>query len=86
MYELGSASDCQEVPTSTTDDMEISLFVADGQTNNVRWDQLPNGGVSNFTLAMNISNMSNAALVVTFPVLQGLRIYDQVVDNQPESG
>ena len=84
---FGAASDCQEVPTSTTDDMEISLFVADGQTNNVRWDQLPNGGVSNFTLAMNISNMSNAALVVTFPVLQGLRIYDfRVVDNQPESG
>jgi len=84
---FGAAADCKEVPTSTTDDMEISLFVADGQANNVRWDQLPNSGVSNFTLAMNISNMSNAALVVTFPVLQGLRIYDfRVVDNQPESG
>ena len=36
---------------------------------------------------MNISNMSDAALVVTFPVLQGLRMYDfRVVDNQPESG
>lgn len=84
---FGAAADCQEVPTSTTDDMEISLFVADGQTNNVRWDQLPNSGVSNFTLAMNISNMSDAALVVTFPVLQGLRMYDfRVLDNQPESG
>lgn len=84
---FGAASDCKEVPTSTTDDMEISLFVADGQTNNVRWDQLPNSGVSNFTLAMNISNMSDAALVVTFPVLQGLRMYDfRVLDNQPESG
>lgn len=84
---FGAAADCQEVPTSTTDDMEISLSVADGQANNVRWDQLPNSGVSNFTLAMNISNMSNAALVVTFPVLQGLRLYDfRVLDNQPESG
>ena len=83
----GRSPDCKEVPTSTTEDMEISLFVADGQTNNVRWNQLPNGGVSNFTLAMNISNMSNAALVVTFPVLQGLRLYDfRVTDNQPESG
>ena len=84
---FGAAADCKEVPTSTTDDMEISLSVADGQNHNVRWDQLPNSGVSNFTLAMNISNMSNAALVVTFPVLQGLRMYDfRVVDNQPDSG
>ena len=83
----GRSTDCEEVPTSITDDMEISLFVADGETNNVRWDKLPNDGVSNFTLAMNISNMSDAALVVTFPVLQGLRMYDfRVVDNQPESG
>ncbi len=84
---FGAAADCKEVPTSTTDDMEISLSVADGQNHNVRWDQLPNSGVSNFTLAMNISNMSNAALVVTFPVLQGLRMYDfRVMDNQPASG
>ena len=83
----GRSTDCEEVPTSITDDMEISLFVADGETNNVRWDKLPNDGVSNFTMAMNISNMSDAALVVTFPVLQGLRMYDfRVVDNQPESG
>ena len=58
---FGAAADCKEVPTSTTDDMEISLFVADGQANNVRWDQLPNSGVSNFTLAMNTVYMSNAA-------------------------
>jgi len=84
---FGAAADCKEVPTSTTDDMEISLSVADDQANNVRWDQLPNSGVSNFTLAMNISNMSNAALVVTFPVLQGLRMYDfRITDNQPASG
>ena len=84
---FGAASDCEEVPTSTTDDMEISLFVAEGQQNNVRWDQLPNSGVSNFTLAMNISNMSDAALVVTFPVLQGLRLYDfRAIDNEPASG
>ena len=83
-----AGADCKEVPTSITDDMEISLFLAgDGPDNNVRWDQLPNSGTSNFTMAMNISNMSDAALVVTFPVLQGLRMYDfRVIDNQPESG
>jgi hypothetical protein len=84
---FGAAADCKEVPTSTTDDMEIALEVAAGQTNNVRWDQLPNSGVSNFTLAMNITNMSNAALRVTFPVLQGLRLYDfRVTDNAPGNG
>ena len=84
---FGAAADCKEVPTSTSDDMEITLEVADGQSNNVRWDQLPNSGVSNFTLAMNITNMSNAALRVTFPVLQGLRMYDfRVTDNAPDSG
>ena len=83
----GANANCKEVPTSTTDDMEISLFLENGENNNVRWDQLPSSGVSNFTLAMNISNMSDAALVVTFPVLQGLRMYDfRVVDNQPASG
>jgi hypothetical protein len=84
---FGAAADCKEVPTSTTDDMEISLEVVDGQANNVRWDQLPNSGASNFTLAMNITNMSNAALRVTFPVLQGLRMTDfRVTDNAPENG
>ena len=84
---FGAAQDCKEVPTSTTDDMEISLDVAEGETKNVRWDQLPNSGVSNFTLAMNITNMSNAALKVTFPVLQGLRMNGfRVTDNAPDSG
>lgn len=84
---FGAEQGCKEVPTSTTDDLEISLFVKDGENNNVRWDQLPNSGSSNFTLAMNITNMSDAALVVTFPVLQGLRMYDfRVTDNSPDSG
>tara|TARA_X000001036_G_scaffold232816_1_gene217465 strand:- start:876 stop:2885 length:2010 start_codon:yes stop_codon:yes gene_type:complete len=84
---FGAAQDCKEVPVSVTDDMEINLDVADGQTNNVRWDQLNNQGVSNFTVALNITNMSNAALIVTFPVLSGLRMYDfRVTDNTPESG
>lgn len=84
---FGAAQDCKEVPVSVTDDMEISLDLADGQSNNVRWDQLNNQGVSNFTIGLNITNMSNAALVVTFPVLSGLRMYDfRTTDNAPDSG
>ena len=40
----------------------------------MRFDQLPNQGDSNFTLALNVTNMTNANLMLTFPVLQGLRI------------
>ena len=40
----------------------------------MRFDQLPNQGVSNFTLALNVTNMTNADLVMTFPALQGLRM------------
>ena len=84
---FGSTSGCKEVPTTATDNLEITLDVADGETNNVRWDQLPNSGASNFTLSMNITNMSNAALVVTFPALSGLRLVDfRIVDNAPTTG
>ena len=84
---FGSTSGCKEVPTTATDNLEITLGLQEDEDNNVRWDQLPNSGVSNFTLSMNITNMSNAALVVTFPALSGLRLVDfRITDNNPASG
>ena len=71
---IGASTDCKEIPTYATDDLQISLFVKSGENNNMRFDQLPNQGVSNFTLALNVTNMTNADLVMTFPALQGLRI------------
>ena len=71
---FGASNDCKEIPVSATDDLQISLFVKAGENNNMRFDQLPNQGVSNFTLALNVTNMTNADLVMTFPVMQGLRI------------
>ena len=71
---LLASSNCTEVPVSVTDDLQISLFVKNGESNNLRFDQLPNQGYSNFTLALNVTNMTNANLMLTFPVLQGLRI------------
>jgi hypothetical protein len=50
------------------------MFVKSGEETNMRFDQLPNKGVSDFTLALNVTNMTNAELVMTFPALQGLRI------------
>ena len=71
-----SGDGCKEVPVTVTDDLEIHLLIAENQNNNVRFDQLPNQGSSNFTLAMNITNVTDAQLVMTFPVQQGLRISD----------
>ncbi|MGB2339697.1 MAG: hypothetical protein ACPH9K_01725 [Candidatus Poseidoniaceae archaeon] len=71
-----SDAGCKEVPVTITDDLEIHLLIAENQNNNVRFDQLPNQGSSNFTLAMNITNITDAQLVMTFPVEQGLRVAD----------
>tara|TARA_B100001094_G_scaffold167470_1_gene162033 strand:+ start:1206 stop:3134 length:1929 start_codon:yes stop_codon:yes gene_type:complete len=71
-----SATGCKEVPVTITDDLEIHLLTKAGENNNVRFDQLPNQGSSNFTLAMNITNITDARLVLTFPVEQGLRVAD----------
>tara|TARA_B100000900_G_scaffold129102_2_gene109129 strand:- start:3564 stop:5495 length:1932 start_codon:yes stop_codon:yes gene_type:complete len=71
---LLASSNCTEVPVSVTDDLQIALFVKGGESNNMRFDQLPNKGASNFTLALNVTNMTNADLLLTFPVIQGLRI------------
>ena len=67
---------CKEVPVTITDDLEIHLLTKVGENNNVRFDQLPNQGSSDFTLAMNITNITDARLVLTFPVEQGLRVAD----------
>ena len=89
-----SDAGCKEVPVTVTDDLEIHLLIAENENNNVRFDQLPNQGSSNFTLAMNVTNITDAQLVMTFPVEQGLRVaemgfYDDGVLNEnlatPES-
>ena len=71
---LGASNDCQEVPVSATDNLEISMFVKDGEDHNAQFTQLANKGVSNFTLGFNVSNISNAHVKFTFPPVQGLRI------------
>jgi len=82
-----SDAGCKEVPVTVTDDLEIHLLIEENENNNVRFDQLPNQGSSNFTLAMNVTNITDARLVMTFPVEQGLRVaemgfYDDGVLNE----
>ena len=71
-----SGQGCKEVPVTITDDLEIHLLTDASENHNVRFDQLPNQGSSNFTLAMNVTNITDARLVLTFPVEQGLRVAD----------
>ncbi|NCG41973.1 MAG: hypothetical protein GWO84_00305 [Euryarchaeota archaeon] len=73
---LLASNGCYEVPVSATDDLEISMFLADGKTHNTEFNQLPNKGVSNFTLAINVTNVTDAIFVFTFPQTQGLRMLD----------
>lgn len=73
---LLASNGCYEIPVSATDDLEISMFVADGETYNAEFNQLPNKGVSNFTLALNVTNVTDASFVLTFPQTQGLRMLE----------
>ena len=73
---LLASNGCYEVPVSATDDLEISMFLADGKTHNTEFNQLSNKGMSNFTLAINVTNVTDAIFVFTFPQTQGLRMLD----------
>ena len=78
---IGAASGCKEVPVSITDDLQIMMFLAEDQSNNVRYDQLPNSGDQNFTLALNVTNMSYAHLELNFPLKQGLRMVNYSIQD-----
>ena len=78
---LGATSGCKEVPVDATEDLQIMMFLDDGQSNNIRFDQLPNSGDSNFTLAMNLTNMSYAHLEINFPLKQGLRMLNYSIQD-----
>ena len=73
---LLASNGCYEVPVSATDDLEISMFIANGETYNAQFSQLPNQGAYDFTLALNVTNITDALFVFTFPQTQGLRMID----------
>ena len=76
-----ASSDCQEVPTSATNNLEISMFVKDGETYNSQFNKLPNSGQSDFTVAMNVTNMTSATMVYTFPYVDGLRMSNWTIQD-----
>ena len=70
---FGASTNCKEVPVSITDNMEIHLS-SQPDVSNLEFVQLPNKGESNFTLAMNITNMTSGVFKATFPFVQNLRV------------
>jgi len=79
-YALASA-DCREVPTTATNNLEISMFVKEGETYNSRFNQLPNSGLSDFTVAMNATNVTSATMEFTFPFVDGMRMADWTIED-----
>lgn len=69
-----ASSDCREVNVSATNNLEISMFTKVGETHNARFNQLPNQGLSNFTIGLNATNMTSADMNLHFPIVEGLRM------------
>jgi hypothetical protein len=79
-YALAS-QDCREVPTTATNNLEISMFVKEGETYNSRFNQLPNSGLSDFTVAMNATNVTSATMEFTFPFVDGMRMANWTIED-----
>jgi len=76
-----STNGCKEVPVHVDDDLQIMLLQEtepDDNGNlpppNMEFNVLPNMGTEPFTLALNVTNMSDATLNFTFPVITNLRL------------
>ena len=81
-----ASSGCREVPTSATNNLEISMFVKDGETYNTQFNKLQNLGNGyyenqSFTVAMNVTNMSSATMMFTFPYVDGLRLANWTIED-----
>ena len=75
------SDDCREVPVTATNNLEISMFTRDGETHNTRFNKLPNTGESNFTVAMNATNVTTATMMFTFPYIEGLRVANWTIED-----
>lgn len=80
-YSLASA-DCREVPTTATNNLEISMFTKSDETHNTRFNKLANSGESDFTVAMNATNVTSATMVFTFPFVDGMRMANWTIQDE----
>ena len=71
---LAQQQGCREVPVEITDNLEIYLLQSEEEDYNMVYNQLPSFGVQPFTMAMNVTNMTEATLQMTLPAVEGLRI------------
>ena len=61
------------------------MFVKDGETHNSRFNKLPNSGQSDFTVAMNATNVTSATMVFTFPYVDGMRMANWTIQDETTS-
>ena len=67
------------------------MFVKDGETYNTQFNQFSNFGNGyyenqSFTVAMNVTNMTSATMMFTFPYVDGLRLANWTIqDNGVEN-
>ena len=61
------------------------MFVKDGETHNSRFNKLPNSGQSDFTVAMNATNVTSATMVFTFPYIDGMRMANWTIQDETTS-
>ena len=57
------------------------MFTRDTETHNTRFNQLPNSGLSNFTVSMNATNVTTATMMFTFPYIEGLRMANYTIQD-----
>ena len=57
------------------------MFVKDGETHNSRFNKLPNSGESDFTVAMNATNVTSATMEFTFPFVDGMRMANWTIQD-----
>ena len=69
-----STDGCREIPVHVTDNLEIYLLQDSEEDHNMVYNQLPSLGAQPFTMAMNVTNMTDATLRMTLPAVDGLRI------------
>jgi hypothetical protein len=84
------SDDCKEVPTTATNNLEISMFTKEDETHNTRFNQLPNFGNGDyenqtFTVAMNATNVTSATMVFSFPYVDGLRMANWTIEDDGET-
>ena len=57
------------------------MFTKEEETHNTRFNKLANMGQSDFTVAMNVTNVTSATMMFTFPFIDGMRMANWTIQD-----